>query len=102
MMDVLLRQFPYYLCAVASFVSAGMMVVAVYKHLRPRWFLVGSAAGVALGAGFLLIAVTSTEGGYLPRSAVALQIRWLMLAGGVLWCTLLALIARATVRVVRK
>lgn len=98
---VLLMQLPYFLCSLAAFGTALFCAVIVRKRLRPRWWVLGVGAYAALGLGFFLLAATSTNGGYLPRSAVALPIRWAFLLAGVLWCALLLLIARSSVRVTR-
>lgn len=100
-MDTLLLQLPYYVCALASFATAGLGVAAVWKRLRPPWLLLGSAAFAALGVGFFLIAATAAPGGHVSRAAVAGAIRWLSLGGGLLWCATLGLLVRATVRVER-
>lgn len=102
MWESLLAQLPYYVCSLAAFLAAIFCIVAVRKRLRPWWWLVGAAAFVALGVAFFLIAATAIPGGHLPRAAVAAQIRWLYLIGGVLWCALLLLLARASVRVKRR
>lgn len=101
-MGVLLLQMPYYLCALAAFFTAGFCVALTWKRLRPPWLLLGSAAFAALGVAFFLIAATAAPGGHVARSDVAAPIRWLHLAGGVLWCALLLLLVRATVRIERR
>lgn len=101
LLDALLLQLPYYLCSVAAFVTAGVAVAAVRKGLRPAWLLLGALAFAALGVAFFLIAATAAPGGHIARSAVAGPIRWLHLVGGLLWCAVLLLLVRATVRIER-
>lgn len=102
MLEALLIQMPYYICSLAAFLSAGFCVALAWKRLYPPWLLVGCAAFAALGVAFFLIAATAATGGHVTRGAVAAPIHWLYLSGGVLWCTLLALLVRATVRIERR
>lgn len=100
--DTLLTTLPYYLCSIAAYGTSALGAVMVHKRLYPRRVLLLAAAFALLGTVFFLLAVSSTRAGIVDRRALALAIRLLALAGGVLWLAWLALAVRATVGVERR
>lgn len=101
-MDTLLTTLPYYLCTLAAYGTSALSAVLVHKGIQPRRVLLLAAAFVLLGTMFFLLAVSSTRGGIVDRATLALAIRLLALAGGVLWLAWLVLAVRATVGVERR
>ena len=84
-METLLLTLPYYLVVLASWGTAGVLVIAVRKRVRPWPWLILSLAFTALGLTFFLIAATAAPGGHVARTSVAGAVRWLHLVSGVCW-----------------
>ncbi len=104
-MDVsatLIMALPYYLMTVAAWGTAVMCVVAVRLRIRPAYVLLLAGACLMLGAAMFLMASTAGPQGHINRAAVAVPIRALHLAGGLLWLAWLACFLRSAVTVVRQ
>lgn len=103
-MDVsatLIMALPYYVLTIAMWGTAAACAWAVYARYRPGYTLLLGVGCLLLGAGFFLMAATAGPHGHLSRDAVALPIRALNLAAGLLWLAWLAMFARSAV-VVRR
>ena len=93
---------PYYVVTVAMWGTAAACVVAVRIRIRPLWVLLLGGACLLLGAAMFLMASTAGPAGHVNRDDVAVPIRALHLAGGLLWLAWLACFLRSAVTVVRR
>lgn len=103
-MDVsatLIMALPYYLLTLACWGTAAMCVAAVRLRIRPAYVLLLGAACLLLGGAMVLMAATAGPNEHINRAAVALPIRTLHLAGGLLWLAWLAAFVRGAVVVTR-
>ena len=92
---------PYYVVTVAMWGTAAACVVAVRIRIRPAYVLLLAGACLMLGAAMFLMASTAGPQEHINRAAVAVPIRALHLAGGLLWLAWLAAFVRSAVTVVR-
>lgn len=93
---------PYYVVTVAMWGTAAACVVAVRIRIRPAYVLLLAGACLMLGAAMFLMASTAGPQEHINRAAVAVPIRALHLAGGLLWLAWLACFLRGAVTVVRR
>ena len=103
-MDVsatLILALPYYLMTVAAWSTTVMCVVAVRLRIRPAYVLLLGGACLLLGVAMFLMAATAGPNGHFNRFDVAILIRSLHLAAGLLWLAWLVLFARSMVTVRR-
>ena len=103
-MDVsatLVMALPYYVVTVAMWGTAAACFGAVRVGIRPAWVLVLAVAAALLGLAMFLMAATAGPNGHINRDAVAVPIRALTLASGVLWLAWLGLFVRSAVTVKR-
>ena len=104
-MDVsatLIMALPYYLLTLACWGTAAMCVAAVRLRIRPAYVLLLGAACLLLGGAMVLMAATAGPNGHFNRSDVAILIRSLHLAAGLLWLAWLVMFARSAVVVERR
>jgi len=92
---------PYYVMTVAMWGTAAACIGAVRVGIRPAWVLVLAVAAALLGVSMFLMAATAGPNGHINRDAVAVPIRALTLASGLLWLTWLGLFVRSAVTVKR-
>lgn len=92
---------PYYVVTVAMWGTAAACIGAVRVGIRPPWTLLLGAACALLGLAAFFMAATAGPNGHINRDAVAVPIRALTLASGVLWLTWLGLFVRSAVTVRR-
>ena len=103
-MDVsatLILALPYYVVTVAMWGTAAACVVAVRIRYRPPWTLLLGAACALFGLAAFFLAATAGPNGHINRDAVAVPIRALTLASGLLWLAWLGLFVRSAVTVKR-
>ena len=92
---------PYYVMTLAMWGTAAACVVAVYIRIRPPYVLLLAGACLLLGTAMVMMAATAGPNEHINRAAVALPIRTLHLAGGLLWLAWLAAFVRGAVVVTR-
>lgn len=98
-MDALMTQLPYYILLLASAVTSFAGGVGAASGARPRWFWLQSIGLALVSAALALLVVVSGPAPQLSVPAVRLAFRWLLLAGGLLWCAWCVLYVPHIVRV---
>lgn len=99
MLEVLLTQMPYYVLALAAFTTALAAGLGAWTGARPRWFFLQAAGLGLVSGGLAIIVVTLGPEPFVEWRAARYVVRWLFLAGGLLWCVWCALYVPHIVRV---